>query len=149
MARVSSGFSLTGVNTAASVLGNIKATASKPMRVYEIGLFYTVLSTNPYDIGLARMNAVGTGTITSAAGVAHETADTPVGVVETGWTTARPSITAGYFRRFTIPLVLGQGIIFPFGQGLFIPVSGGLCLQGINASGTTAGTIEGYAEWDE
>jgi hypothetical protein len=89
MARVSSGFSLTGVNTAASVLGNIKATASKPMRVYEIGLFYTVLSTNPYDIGLARMNAVGTGTITSAAGVAHETADTPVGVVETGWTTAR------------------------------------------------------------
>lgn len=149
MALVSAGFTVSGVNTAASVLVNVKASATVPCRVMEVGVFYTVLTTNAYDIGIVRMNAVGTGAITSTAGAGHETGHTSVIVAETAWATTRPSVTGSYFRRATVPLVLGQGIIFPLGAGIFVPAAGGLCIQGINASGATTGTIEGYAMWDE
>lgn len=149
MARASVGFSIAGVNTAATNLLNLKAAATKPCRVFEVGIFYTVLSTTAYDVGLIRMNAVGTGAITSTAVAGHETGDTTVSVLETAWATTRPTSTGSFFRRATIPLTLGQGLIFPFATGIFVPFGSGLILQGISASGATTGTLEGYFEIDE
>lgn len=150
MALVSAGFSQAGVNTATSALANVKAAANTPLRLLEIGLFVTTLPTNPPDIGLRRMNAVGTGAITSTAGATHETGHTALGVLETAWATARPTITGSYFRRGTMPLVLGAGIIWQLGpNGIFIPAAGGLVIETITASGATLGVIEGYVSWDE
>ena len=149
MALASAGFSISGVNTAATNLLNLKASSTNPCRVLEVGIFYTVLSTTPYDIGLIRMNAVGTGTITSTAGAHHETGATATTVLETAWVTTRPTSTGSFFRRATIPLTLGAGYILPLGSGIFVPISGGLILQGISASGATTGTLEGWMMWDE
>jgi hypothetical protein len=42
-------------------------------------------------------------------------------------------------------------VIWSFGPGLelVVNVSAGLCLQNINASGATLGTLNGYFMWNE
>lgn len=119
------------------------------MRIIRIGVFYSVLSTNAQELALKRMNAVGTGTITSTAGADFENG-TPVGVLETAWVTTRPTLTGTRYARELIPLTIGAGFIWDFGpQGILIPVSGGMCLEQISASGTTLGTLAGFVHWDE
>ena len=83
MALGSASFSVAGVNTAASTLVNVKASSTVPLYVVEVGVFYSVLSSTAYDLVLVRMNAVGTGTITSAAGATHTSGGTAAGVLET------------------------------------------------------------------
>jgi hypothetical protein len=145
----SAGFSISGVNTATTVLLNLKASATVPINVVEFGIFYSVLSTTAYDIALVRMNAVGTGTITSTAGATHLSGGTSTAVLETAWATTRPSVTGSQFRRMVLPLTIGAGVIWPLGSGIMVPVSGGLTLQGVGASGATTGTLNGYITWDE
>jgi hypothetical protein len=154
MALVSAGFSIAGVNTATSVLLNLKAAATRGITVLEWNIFYAVLSTNAYQLALYRMNAVGTGAITSTAGATHIPVDTAQTVLETAWATTRPSVTGSSFRQFTLPLTLGAGISWPLGNiippgGIQVAQGGGLCLQGVNASGVTTGTLNGSVTWDE
>jgi hypothetical protein len=152
MAYHSAEFSISGVNTANTSLLNLKATSTRSLSVMEFGVSYTVLSATAYDLGLVRMNAVGTGAITSTAGAPHVayTGEASVGVLETVWATARPTRTGTRFRRLTLPLTIGAGVIWQFGpDGIDIPTSGGLVLEGISASGATTGTLEGYFTWRE
>jgi hypothetical protein len=152
MAYHSAEFSIAGVNTANTTLLNLKAAATKSLALMEFGISYTVLSTTAYDLGLVRMNAVGTGSITSTAGAPHSgmTADASTAVLETAWVTTRPTRTGTRFRRLTLPLTIGAGVIWQFGpEGIFVAPAGGLVLEGISASGATLGTLEGYFCWDE
>lgn len=157
MAFFASDFSVGGVNTATSTLVNLKAGATYPLTVYRISIFYSVLSTTAYDIAITRMNGVGTGTITSAAGTGFLSTGTTPGttasaaVVETGWVTARPTAVAGArFERGVMPLTLGAGYIWDFGpEGIVVPAAGGLLIFGVSASGATAGTLTGSIRWDE
>jgi hypothetical protein len=142
-------FTVAGVNTANTTLLNLKATSTRTMRIMRVGVFYSVLSANAQELGLKRMNAVGTGAITSTAGADFDNA-TPVGVLETAWATTRPTLTGTRFARELIPLTIGAGFIWDFGpQGILIPVSGGMCLEQITASGATLGTLNGFVHWDE
>jgi hypothetical protein len=152
MAFHSAEFSISGFNTANTTLLNLKAGATKGLSVFEFGNSYTALSTTAYDLGLVRMNAVGTGTITSTAGAPYSgwASDASVSVLETAWVTLRPTRTGTRFRRLTLPLTIGAGVIWQFGpDGIGVPPAGGLCMEGISASGATAGTLEGYFVWDE
>jgi hypothetical protein len=142
MALVSCDFSVSGVNTASSALVNLKAAATRQITLIQVNVFYSVLSTTAYDIGLIRMNAVGTGTITSTAGVTYPNNDTSQGVLETAWVTARPTTTGKQFVRGMWPL-------YQLGEGPQIPQSGGICLIGNSASGATTGTLIGNFLWDE
>jgi hypothetical protein len=118
--------------------------------VLEVGIFVAVAPTTAPDLGLVRMNAVGTGAITSTAGATHESGATAAGVLETAWATARPTRTGTRFRRALLPLTVGAGIIWQLGpNGILIPVSGGLVLEQVSASGATLGTLNGYVTWDE
>jgi hypothetical protein len=149
MSRHSASFSISGFNTAGSALLNLKASSTVPVTLVEVGIFYAVLSTNAMQLGLVRMNVAGTATITSTAGMAHTTGATSTAVLETGWGT-RPSMTGTIGRQMTLPLTIGAGIVWPMQDGgIIVPVSGGLCLQTINASGATAGTINGWFTWEE
>jgi hypothetical protein len=152
MAIYSCDFSISGVNTASSTLLNLKATATMPITVLQFNIFYSVLSTTAYDLGLIRMNAVGTGAITSTAGASYISGATGVGVLETAWATTRPTTTGKQFARGLIPLTIGAGFVWPlvqYGEGVQIPTSGGLCLIGNSASGATTGTLVGNITWDE
>lgn len=152
MTRYSATFSVAGVNTANSVLANLKAAATDRLQLLEFGVFIeTALTTAPV-LALQRMNAVGTGAITNVAGVPHDPADAAAGgVVETAWATTRPSLTANtILRRLQLPVTAGGGLIWDFtNRPIIVPLSGGLCFIDINASGATLGQFGGYFVWDE
>lgn len=151
MALYSATFSIAGVNTANQVLANLKTTTTDRAIIREIGVFVEVAPTNAPQYGLMRMNAVGTGAITTATVGIHDPADGANSVVlETAWATTRPTVTGGTFRRSMVPSVIGNGAIFDFtNRGLIVPVSAGLCIIIANASGATVGTHGGYVTWEE
>lgn len=151
MALYSATFSIIGVNAANQVLFNLKTVASDRAWVREVGMFVEVLPTAAPQFGLMRMNAVGTGAITTATAGLHDPADGAASaLLETAWATLRPTVTGGAFRRTLVPLAVGNGVIFDFtNRPLIVPVSAGLCGVVINASGATTGTLGGYVVWEE
>ena len=152
MALYAASFSVAGVNTANSTLVNLKTAATDRARVREVGLFLSVLPTTAPDLVLVRMNAVGTGAITTGTTVPQDPADAAAATtIETAWATARPTVTGGHFRRALLPLTIGAGIVWtmPPGNEIIMAVSTGLCIHNINASGATVGTLNGYVVWDE
>lgn len=144
-------FSIAGVNTANQVLFNLKTTTSDRAIVREVGIFIEVAPTSAPQYSLMRMNAVGTGAITTATVATSDPADGANSVVlETAWATARPTVTGGAFRRTMVPLAIGNGVLFDFtNRGIIVPVSAGLCGVILNASGATLGTHGGYVVWEE
>lgn len=151
MALYSATFSAAGVNSANAVLANLKTTTTDRAWVREIGVFIEVASTNAPQYGLMRMNAVGTGAITTATALLSDPADGAASVLlETAWATTRPTVTGGSGRRTMVPNTIGNGVIWDFtNRPLIVPVSAGLCVVMINASGATTGTHGGYVVWEE
>lgn len=144
-------FSIAGVNTANQVLFNLKTAASDRAIVREVGIFTEVAPTNAPQYSLMRMNAVGTGAITTATPGLSDVADGAASAtLETAWATTRPTVTGGAFRRAMVPLAIGNGVLFDFtNRGIIVPVSAGLCGVVLNASGATTGTHGGYVVWEE
>lgn len=151
MARYSGQFSIAGVNAVDAVLANIKTAASDRAFLRQLFVAIEVAPTAAPAFGLKRMNAVGTGAITLATLFSHDAADGAAATgLETAWATARPTVTGGSARRGFVPLAVGNGFLFDFRDApLVIPVSAGLCVVNLIASGATVGTFGGYAEWDE
>jgi len=151
MARYSGQFSIAGVNAADAVLANIKTASTDRAFLRQLFVAIEVAPTAAPAFGLKRMNAVGTGTITLASLFSHDAADgTAATGLETAWATTRPTVTGGSPRRGFVPLAVGNGFLFDFRDApLVIPVSAGLCVVNLIASGATVGTFGGYAEWDE
>lgn len=151
MALYSATFSIAGVNAVNQVLANLKTTTTDRAFIREIGVFTEVAPTNAPQYSLMRMNAVGTGAITTATVGLHDPADGANSVVlETAWATTRPTVTGGAFRRTMVPLAIGNGAVFDFtNRPLVVPVSTGLCVVILNASGATTGTHGGYVTWEE
>lgn len=151
MALYRATFSIAGVNSANAVLANLKTTTTDRAIIREIGVFTEVASTNAPIYGIKRMNAVGTGAITTATAMLHDPADGAASVVlETAWATTRPTVTGGAGARTGIPLAIGNGAVWDFtNRGLIVPVSSGLCVVMLNASGATTGTHGGYVVWEE
>jgi hypothetical protein len=152
VARVSAAFSLAGVNTASTVLANLKAAASDLVELLEVGFFIEVAPTTAPIPSLQRMNAAGTGAITSTAGVIHDpNQGAATAVLETAWATTKPTLVANsILRRLQLPLAVGNGVIWDFtNRPIRLPVSAGLCLVNIAASGATLGQFGGWFTWDE
>jgi hypothetical protein len=147
-------FSLTAGATSAAnlVLANFKAGAQD--RVTLRALFAFIEGTAPTNapiIGLQRMNAVGTGAITSSVPAAADPADgTPASVLETAWATTRPTVTGLLLMRAQVALALASNLMLDMSlRGIVIPVNGGLCLTQVNAGGATGTTLGGWAELEE
>lgn len=151
MARYSGEFSIAGVNSADAVLFNLKAGSADRIFVEQIFFAIEVASTNAPIYGIKRMNAVGTGTITTATLFALDPADgTAAGSLETAWVTTRPTVTGGSAVRGAVPNAIGNGFLFDFtNRPLVVATSAGLCGVMRNASGTTTGTHGGYVIWSE
>ncbi len=153
MAIYSAGFSVSGVNTTATVLANLKAAASDRFKLLQINIQIEVAPTTAPIFSLERMNAVGTGAITTAASGPYDPSDAAAtAMLETAWATARPTrlATPVNMIRSMLPVTLGGQLIFDFtNRPIFSLVSGGLMLVNLNASGATLGTIGGNVIWDE
>jgi hypothetical protein len=140
-----------GASAAANlVLLNLKAGTVSRLRVMELGLFVEVAPTTPPVIGLSRMNAVGTGAITSTSPEKNDTNDVAAAVLETAWATTRPTITGNPLARFQLPVTLGSAIIYDLtNRPIVVATSGGLIVQEINAGGATGLTLGGWIAWEE
>lgn len=151
MALYSATWSIAGVNATNQVLFNLLAAASDRAFVREVGMFLEVLPTNAPQYALMRMNADGTGGTTNATAAKHDTGDGAASaLLGTAWVTLRPTVTGGAFRRTSVPLALGNGVIFDFTtRPIIVPASAGLCGVILNASGATVGTHGGYVTWEE
>ena len=145
--------SVAGVNTANSILANLKAAASNRIRLLEVAVWVELASTTALTLQLERMNAVGTGAITSVAGAPADPGDSAgVAVMETAWATTRPTrlATPLGLRRCQLAASIGSGWIWDFtNRPLVIPVSGGLMLNQVSAAGATLGTLGASFTWDE
>ena len=152
MAIYQANFSIAGANAVDGVLANLKTAASDRAWLREVGVFIETASTNAPQYGLKRMNAVGTGAITVATPMLSDAADgTAATGLETAWATLRPTvITAAGGRKAAVANTIGNGIIFDFtNRPLVVPVSAGICVVMLNASGATLGVHGGYVVWEE
>lgn len=151
MALYHATFSIAGVNATNQVLFNLKASATDRCIVREVGMFLEVLPTNAPQYSLMRMNADGTGGTTAATiGLSDPADGAASAALGTAWVTLRPTVTGGAFRRSSVPLAIGNGVVFDFtNRGIIVPVSAGFCGVIINASGATVGTHGGYVVWEE
>lgn len=149
--RVGGEFSIAGVNSADAVLFNLKAGATMPLNILQIYFGIETAPTNAPIFGVKKRNAVGTGTITTATLMALDgLGATAVGVLETAWATARPTVTGGSPLRGAVPLAIGNGFLFDFtNRPLVVPINTDLCGVMRNASGATLGVLGGHVIWEE
>lgn len=151
MALYSATWSIAGVNSTDQVLFNLKTTTTDRAYLREVGMFIETAPTNAPQYALKRMNADGTGGTTNATAALHDPADGAASILlGTAWVTLRPTVTGGAFRRTSVPLAIGNGVIFDFTtRPIIVPVSAGLCGVILNASGATVGAHGGYVVWEE
>jgi hypothetical protein len=142
---------IAGVNAVDAVLANLKTAASDRAFIREIFIAIEGAPTNAPIFGIKRMNAVGTGAITTASAFAQDSnAGAPATTLEIAWATTRPTVTGGSARRGAVPLAIGNGFLFDFtNRPLVVPVSAGICLVNRLASGATLGSFGGHIVWDE
>lgn len=151
MARYAGEFSVAGVNSADGVLFNLKSGATNPLLIEQVFFNIETATTNAPIFGVKKMNAVGTGTITTATLFAMDgLGGTSVASLETAWATTRPTVTGGSPVRGAVPLAVGNGFLFDFtNRPLVVAINTGLCGVMRNATGTTVGVLGGYVIWSE
>lgn len=145
-------YSVAGVNTPNSILANLKAGADR-VKLLEWIVSVEIAQTTAPVLQLERMNAVGTGTITTSPNGPSDVADaTATAVLEIGWATLRPTrlATPVGLRRCQLQAAIASAFIFDFtNRPLIIAPNGGLMLNLVTASGATLGTLGGSVTWDE
>jgi hypothetical protein len=141
-----------GVNTANTVMWEIRAAATRRVLVRELGLFVTTAPTTAPSFVLARTTNVPAGA-TNVAPIANDAADTVAAVAQlsTAWATTAPTFTTAgpFIRNMGLPVTAGAGIIWSFATPLLIPLAGGICIANLNAAGATLGAFGMYAVIDE
>lgn len=137
------------VSATDKAMWNLKAPTAKSLAVYEVGVFLESGTAAAIGFAVWRMNAVGTGAITSDVPVAEDPASAAAGsVLEKTWATTDPTVTGLAFRRGTTPATLGTGFIWVFPDpGLIIAAAGGMVITA-TAAATTA-NLRCYASFDE
>lgn len=152
MVVYSVGVNRAGVNTANTVLAELRCSASARAFLREFGISMAVLPTTAPRFVLAR----ATNTPTTGTNNVPIPADPADGAslssfFLTGWGTVPTFNTAGpWIEVAGLPLTLGAGLFWTFpGQGLVVPLSGSLILADLNASGATLGSFDIYAKWEE
>ena len=134
-----------GINTANSPVASLW-TATRKVRILEVGIFIQAVPTTAPLFALQRATARGTAT-TTLTPIARDPADAAAtAVLDTVWSanptfsTANPQMRVG-----GVPNAIGNGIVWAFGpDAIEIAVGAGFTLFNINASGATLGSFAGY-----
>ena len=118
-------------------------TGATPGRVKILEIGVTIAAATTTTIGIGRPQAIG---ITPTSPVDFLPAD-PNDVVASGvvqsalaWVT-KPTIPTAFLRRVSLPATIGTGVIFPFSEGLVIPVSSSIIIWNLD----TNSVLDAYA----
>lgn len=123
-----------------------RASSTRDVRVFEIGLFTTTAVAGTYT--LERSNSVG-ATFTSTATGAPTDPNSSAGaaVVDTAATSAPTRLaTPAPFRQVVFPATIGSGVIWSFPRGIVVPTSGALLLWQTTAA---AVGLSFYVDYNE
>ena len=136
------GLTKAGVNAANTVMWQLKSTATDRGHIRELSISVSTAPTTAPCFVIARSTATGTATTTQLVQPV-DTGD-PAGTIllESAWSAAPTFNTAGPFQKIlALPVTAGSGVIWTwnYGECLVLPVSAGLCIANLNASGATLG----------
>jgi hypothetical protein len=151
MARYSVGLNRAGVNTANTVLAELRAGASARVRLLEVGISVAVAPTTAPRFVLARPSNTPAGG-TNNVPIGDDAADgaSLSTFYTTGWTTTPTFATGGPWPRVLgLPVTLGASLLWTFPEGMWLGLSGSMLLADLNASGATLGSFDIYFAWDE
>jgi hypothetical protein len=132
---------------AAGPIVALRASSSRDVRVFEVGVF--IGSAVSGTVGIGRPATAGTSSASVgpvAQGFAYDNQNL-VGttVLDTTWSAA-PTAPAAPWRRAVLPGTIGAGVIWTFPSGIVIPTSGTIILWQFS---TAVVTYECYFEFDE
>lgn len=137
-------FSITGVSN--SALAWLRSTASKDIRVWEIGVWLESGTVAASVIGLGRPAAVSV-TPTALTPQAEDTSAGAAACIAAVAATTKPTSPTNFMRRFGCPAVLGSGIVWTYPRGIVIPTGPAeLVVWNIGSSTSVFG---GYFVYDE
>lgn len=152
MARFEVAHNKAGVNTANTVMWQLRTATTTRARVFEIGISIAVAPAAAPSWRLARATALGATPTTQAAEEEDPGGPSAITLLDTAWGTA-PTPSATNMRLYATPITAGSGIVWtwPDHRPLIIPnaVASGLCVVNANASGTTAGSFNIYLVFEE
>jgi hypothetical protein len=152
MPRYTCALNRAGVNTANTVLLELRTASNARAFVREIGLSMAVLPSTAPRFVLARPTNTPAGG-TNNTPIPADAADgaSLSAFYATGQSTVPTFTTAGpYIMVGGLPLTLGAGLIWTFGpQELIVGLSSSLLLANLNAAGATLGSTDIYFKWDE
>lgn len=139
------GLAATKTTTAAAgLLCQLRAGATRDLRISEIGVFATSAASG--TIALVRPSAVGATFTSSATGNPEDPAvGAGVAVIDTAAGTA-PTIGTSYLRQVTLPATIGAGIVWTFPSGLVVPTSGSIALWQTSAAAVGYAVYFAYDE---
>lgn len=137
------------VNATDKAMWNLKAGSGKSLAVYEVGVFLESGTAAAIGFALLRMNAAGSGAITSDTPSAEDPSlGATSAVLEKTWATTDPTTSGVAFRRGTTPATLGTGFIWTFPDpGLVIAAGGGLVI--CQTAAATTANLRCYVAYDE
>lgn len=119
------------------------ATAGIRTRVLEIGCFNEAATAQVLLFG--RALAIGITPTTPITLLGDDTVDTSLAKTAIAWGTA-PTLPTNPLRRFSMAAAIGAGMVWTFGSGLIIPISGSLILWNV---GTGSAALSFYFVTDE
>ena len=142
-----------GVNTADTVMWQIRPGSNDDVFIYEIGLSIAVAPTNGPMWRLTRSTTLGTATAQVAPVLEDPGSNTANCRLDQTWSSA-PTIGAQSaftdLRRFTTTSALGNGIVWTwYDKPLVIQAGTGLSISNGVASGATLGSLQIYVRFDE
>lgn len=129
---------------AGAVVSLRAASASRDVRVFEIGI--SVVTAVAGEIGIGRPANSPVATTSTAAGAPLDNVSgAGASLIDSAWSTA-PTAPTVPWRRFQFPATIGAGVIWTFPNGIVVPASGNLVVWQFSA---LAVTYDVYLSYDE
>lgn len=144
MARYSGTHVKAGVNTANTIMWQIRSVSTQRQWLFELGLSVVTAPTTGPSFRLNRPSAVGTSSATVAPQPEDLDVVAAVSLLDTAWS-VNPTLGSIDLRTYATPNSIGSGIVWTwYDQPLVIPKSTGLCIVNGNATSTTLGSFSIY-----
>jgi len=138
-----------GVNTANTMMWQLRAVSTQRMELLELMISVRTAPTTGPSWRLNRGTALGTSSATKTPQAEDPDDVAAAAVLDTAWS-VNPTAAADDLREFGHPNSIGSAIVWTWwNKPLRINKSTGLIIINANASGTTAGLLVVTAVFDE
>lgn len=139
-----------GVNTANTIMWQLRTAAGSRIRIFEIGLSVATQPTNGPSWRLVRATAVGTSSATATADEQDPGGGASTALLDTAWS-VNPTLAANDMRKYATTLTVGSGIVWtwPDHRPYIVPVSSGVTIVNALAAGVVLGSFNIYVVFEE